>query len=83
MTNDQIDKFLSQHASKDVIRISFKTRNNIHGMFIQTNDFDDLKSKNFWRIVTESNIENWKKSKDINLTRLFNGTEFTRLAAVN
>ena len=44
-------------------------------------DYNDLKAKNFWRIVPENNIEGWKKSKDMNLARIFNGQEFTRLAA--
>ena len=44
------------------------------------NDYDELKSKNFWRIVTSSNIEVWKKTKDMNLARIFNGMEFTRLS---
>lgn len=81
MTNEQIEKFLSSEAkTKTVIKISFKTRNAIQGIFIHTPDFDDLKSKNFWRVVTEANIENWNKSKDMNLCRMFNGAEFTRLA---
>jgi len=50
------------------------------GMFINTGDYEDLKSKNFWRIVTGANIDNWKKSKDMNLARIFNGSEFTKLS---
>ncbi len=34
----------------------------------------------FWRIVTNTSIETWKKTKDVNLAKIFNGTEFTRLA---
>ena len=81
MTTEQIEKFLlAESKSKAVIRISFKTRNSILGIFIKTPDFDDLKSKNFWRIVSEANIENWEKSKDMNLCRMFNGSEFKKLA---
>lgn len=81
MTNEQIDKFLSQDLKPNsMIRISFKTRNSILGIFIQTTDFNELKTKNFWRIVSEANVEQWKKSKDINLCRMFNGAEFTKLA---
>ena len=81
MTSEQIDKFLSgEIKSKSLIRISFKTRNSILGIFIQTPDFNDLKAKNFWRIVSETNIEKWEKSKDMNLCRMFNGAEFTKLA---
>ena len=81
MTNEQIEKFLSSDIkSNSVIRISFKTRNSILGIFIETPDFNELKSKNFWRIVSEANIEQWKKSRDFNLCRMFNGAEFTKLA---
>ena len=81
MTNEQIEKFLSSDIkSNSVIRISFKTRNSILGIFIQTPDFNELKSKNFWRIVSEANIEQWKKSHDFNLCRMFNGAEFTKLS---
>jgi hypothetical protein len=81
MTNEQIEKFLSSDMkANSLVRISFKTRNSIVGIFIQTPDFDELKSKNFWRIVSESNFEQWKKSKDFSLCRMFNGAEFTKLA---
>ena len=81
MTNDQIEKHLQNVSeSKKVFRIHFKTRNSIQGMFINTGDYEDLKSKNFWRIVTGAHIDNWKKSKDMNLARIFNGSEFTKLS---
>ena len=83
MTNEQIEKFLSSDIkSNSVIRISFKTRNSILGIFIQTPDFDELKSKNFWRIVSESNYEQWKQSNDYSLVRMFNGADFTKLVIV-
>ncbi len=82
MTNEQIEKFLlPEHVGKTAVKISFKTRNTITGLFIQMPDFNELKAKNFWRIVPENNIEGWKKSKDMNLARIFNGQEFTRLTA--
>ena len=78
MTNEQIEKFFSSNAKfSSLIRISFKTRNNVVGIFIQTPDFDELKSKNFWRIVPETNFEQWQKTKDYNLVRMYNGAEFT------
>jgi len=81
MTSEQIDKFLSEKIKTDsLIRISFKTRNSVLGVFIETPDFNELKSKNFWRIVSEANLEQWKKSKDFSLCRMFNGAEFTKLA---
>ena len=81
MTTEQIQKFFSSEAkSNSLIRVSFKNRNSIVGIFIQTPDFDDLRSKNFWRIVSEANFQQWRQSKDYNLVRMFNGAEFTKLA---
>jgi hypothetical protein len=81
MTAEQIEKFFSSNVkSNSLVRISFKTRNAVVGIFVQTPDFDELKAKNFWRIVSEANYEQWKQSKDYSLVRMFNGTEFTKLA---
>jgi hypothetical protein len=80
MTNEQIEKFLQpQFLDKTCIQISFKTRQGIKGIFIKLKDFPDLKSKNLWRIVSESRMEEYSKSKDANLARIFNGSEMTRL----
>ena len=84
MTNEAIIK---QIEGKDVadkmINIHFKQRNTVTGLFIRTSDFDELKSKNLWRIVTKLHVDEWRKTKDINLCRIFNGTEFTRLSDVD
>lgn len=81
MTSEQIEKFLEPKLlDKHPVKISFKTRNAVSGIFILTNDYNDLKSKNFWRVVSETNIKEWEKTKDNNLARIFNGAEFTRLA---
>ena len=81
MTNDAIIKFVEtkNHTEKTLL-IHFKQRSTISGLFIKGNDYEELRSKNFWRIVTNSNIEVWKKTKDMNLARIFNGMEFTRLS---
>ena len=81
MTAEQIEKFFSSNVkSNSLVRISFKTRNAVVGIFVQTPDFDELKAKNFWRVVPEPKIEEWEKTKDMNLARIFNGMEFTRLS---
>ncbi len=81
MTNDVIEKYVAprQSAEKE-IKIFFKQRSTITGIFVKGNDYDSLKSKNFWRIVTNSNIAQWKKTKDLNLAKIFNGVEFTKLS---
>ena len=83
MTTDQIEKFLvPKYLAKVSVKIDFKTRNSLIGIFIMTGDYQELKTKNFWRIVTGPNVENWKKSQDNGLARIFNGSEITRLSAV-
>jgi hypothetical protein len=83
MTNDQIGKFLEAgHLTAHSIKIDFKSRQPIIGLFIKANDYDELKSKNFWRIVSESNISVWKSSHNNSLAKIFNGSEITRLTPV-
>jgi hypothetical protein len=84
MSTDQIESFLQKdHVGKTPVRISFKTRQSLIGIFVKTADYNELKSKNFWRIVWESNIDSFKKSNDTSLARIFNGMEITKLSAVN
>ena len=80
MTNDQIEKFIQPYLSTRPVKIDFKTRNSLLGVFIEANDYKELKAKNFWRIVTGPNIENWKTSKNQGLAKIFNGSEMTRLS---
>lgn len=81
MTNDIIDKFIKAKTQKNAkVTIYFKQRATVKGVFIQTKDYEELKSKNFWRIVSELKIEEWEKTKDSSLARIYNGAEFTRLS---
>lgn len=82
MTNTQIEQFLSGKISGDkVLTIHFKSRSPITGLFIRTQDFDDLKAKNFWRIVGETNLKEFLQTRNQNLARIFNGTEFTKIVS--
>ncbi|HLP39763.1 short-chain dehydrogenase [Lacibacter sp. H375] len=84
MTNDMIEKFIeTKNRENSQVNIHFKQRDTVKGVFIRNNDYDELKSKNFWRIVSESKLEEWKKTKDNTLARIFNGAEFTRLSEIN
>ncbi|HSN60838.1 MAG TPA: hypothetical protein VLR49_07885 [Ferruginibacter sp.] len=81
MTNDIIDKFIKSKSQKNAkVTIYFKQRATVKGIFIQTKDYEELKSKNFWRIVSEMKVEEWEKTKDNSLARIYNGAEFTRLS---
>lgn len=81
MNVEQIELFLKKDtAAQDTcVKINFKKRDAVYGLFIRTKDFDDLKSKNFWRIVTKTHFDQWYKTKDMSLARIFSGSEFTRL----
>ena len=84
MTNDQIERFLQiKNQKNEPVKVSFKSRKSVVGMFIKTADYDELKSKNFWRIVGSANLESYRKSRDMNLARIFNGSEMTRLSVSN
>ena len=81
MTSEMIESFVSTKIRKgSKVNIHFKDRNTVTGLFIHSDDYDELKAKNFWRIVSKQNAEQWKETKDVNLARVFNGASFTRLS---
>ena len=81
MTNELIGKFVeAQDRKGKPVTISFKQRNAISGLFVQGKDYEELKAKNFWRIVCESKIAEWQKTGDPSLPRLFSGSDFTKLS---
>jgi len=83
MNIEQIELFLKKEKAEPqaCVKINFKKRDAIYGLFVKSPDYDDLKSKNFWRIVTKTHFEQWNKTRDMNLARIFNGSEFTRLVS--
>ena len=84
MTPDKIEEYIKKKQRKNAaVNIHFKDRHTVSGLFIHTPDYEELKSKNFWRIVNRQNFEQWKESKDVSLARLFNGATFTRLSEDN
>jgi hypothetical protein len=81
MTKEQIESFLQpEYLGNSPVQINFKTRESITGIFIKLNDYAELKSKNLWRIVSQSKIPEYSKSKDGGLARIFNGLEMTKLS---
>lgn len=85
MNSEQVKKFIESNITpKDkYVKIEFSKRQPIYGMFITDADYQDLSTKNFWRIVTSKNFDAYNKTKDINLARLFNGSEFSRLSLLS
>lgn len=83
MTSEEIQKFLAKNSSSEgYVKIDFKKRDAIYGLFVKDGDFGDLSAKNFWRIVTRTNFEAYKKTKNVNLAKIFNGQEFSRLTSL-
>jgi hypothetical protein len=82
MQIEEIEKFLDTKLTADnkYIKIDFKKRDSIYGLFVKDRDYNDLKSKNFWRIVTRTNFDEYKKSKNTNLAKIFSGSDFSKLS---
>jgi hypothetical protein len=78
MKYEEIEKIIKT-SENPTVRISFKNRNAIKGIFIKSADYKDLSRKNLWRIVTEKYIQAYNESNSENLAKIFNGTEFTKL----
>jgi hypothetical protein len=85
MNSDEIRKFIETKITlkNKYVKIEFGKRDPIYGIFITSEDYKELSSKNFWRIVTSKNFDAYNKSKDVNLARLFNGAEFLKLSLLS
>lgn len=80
MTNLLIGNFIESDKRKNkVVRIQFKKRDAINGLFVVGTDYEEMKEKNFWRIVTASREQEWNNTQSLSCSRLFSGDEFTRL----
>ena len=86
MNAEQIQNFLSKKttANDKYVKIHFQKRDALYGLFLtEESDFKELSKKNFWRIVTKKHFDEYNRSKDANLSRIFNGSEITRLSPLN
>ena len=85
MTVEQIENFLSKESvpQDKIIRFEMKKRNHVRSLIVKERDYDELKGKNFWRIVTQTHLAEYSKSQNINLAKIFSGTEFAKLSLVS
>ena len=83
MNIEDIEKFLDKKTAVvgNYAKITFKNRDAVFGLFIKDKDYTDLKSKNFWRIVPHSQWEAYRKSRNVSLAKIFNGSAFSRITA--
>lgn len=80
MNIERIENFIkSGIRNNTTVAIRFKGRPPVTGLFVRAKDYEELKSKNFWRVVQMSQIQNWSATNDINVARIFNGASFTSL----
>lgn len=83
MTIEKVGEFVGKKKQENaLVKISFKIRSSVTGTFIKAPDFDELGKKNLWRIVTETHTDAFRKTNDMNLSRIFSGTEFKKLELV-
>ncbi|MBO9632425.1 MAG: short-chain dehydrogenase [Chitinophagaceae bacterium] len=83
MTITQIDSFLKKiELESQAVKVSMKSREPFIGFFINSKDYEDLKSKNFWRIINQNKISDYQATKNPNLSRIYSGTEITNLKVV-
>ena len=85
MTNEQIQSFFLQAKLKErKVRIDFKSRASITGLFIDSFDSGGVECQEFLahrkRIANGS--RNFNHSRDSSPARIFNGNEFTRLSVL-
>ena len=82
MNIEEIEHFLDRKISNEqpYVKINFKNRDAVFGLFVKEKDYAHLKSKNFWRIVTHTHFEEYNRSTDPALVRIFNGSSFSRLS---
>jgi hypothetical protein len=84
MTVEQIETFLAKETIPQgkIIRFELKKRDPVRGIIVQGRDYQELKAKNFWRIVTQKNLNAYQKTNDISLARIFAGSDFAKLSLV-
>lgn len=82
MNSGDTVQFFARRAALNIscVKVMFKKRKSIFGLFPKSVDYLYLKSKNFRHIVPQNRPEAYKTSKDATLARIFNGGEFLRLA---
>lgn len=81
MTTEQIEKFIENKMPKgSVMTIHFKDRQTVSGLFIRMPDYGELKSKNLWRVVRTSSLDEWEKTRNPHLNRIFKGVTFSRIS---
>ena len=83
MQIDEIQKFLDTKTSAghEYVKITFKKRDAVYGLFVRDHqDYTDLKAKNFWRVVPQSQFGAWEETHNVSLAKIFLGSDFSRLA---
>ena len=65
-----------------LFKIELTTNGYVIGAFIKAHDYDELKSNNIWRVISNTNLIKWKSSKNLELTELLNGSLIKDITAI-
>lgn len=85
MTPESIARFIEtdKPSTDKHMKIDLKKRNPVVGMLIQGKDYQDLKSKNFWRVVSSANLAAWKRTGNLEFAKIYSGAEFNKISLVD
>ena len=85
MKPEQIKSFIESKVNEQnrYVKIEFSKREPMYGLFLIGDDYKDLSSKNFWRIVSGKHFDDYNRTGNTGLARIFNGAEFSRLSLLN
>jgi len=75
MKSENIANLIEQwfYSADRLFKIDLTTNSYVIGAFIKADDYDELKSKNIWRVIKSSDLIKWKSSHNLELTELING----------
>ncbi len=81
MTSEKIEEYIERgERINNPLSIHFKDRDTLTGIFIKGADYQELKIKNFWRVISGQYIKEWQNTRNENLSRIFNGNSFSQLS---
>lgn len=85
MNSDEIKKFIESKVTtkNKYVKIEFIKRDPLYGLFITGEDYQHLSSKNFWRIVTSKHFDEYRNTNNNELSKIFNGAEFSKLSLLS
>jgi len=54
----------------------------IIGSFTRADDYEELKSKDMWRVIKDANFIKWRSTQNLELTELLNGALIKNISII-